>query len=96
MGLGKGTTYLRIVAPQVGRISLPALTSYSLALFKDSSLAATIGCVEMVFRSTAYMRQHPEVPALMPFLAAAAVYAVISVPVALLSRRLDARMSRGY
>lgn len=96
LGLTKGITYLRVIAPQVFRVSLPALTSYSLALFKDSSLAATIGAVEMVFRSTAFMRQHPEVSALMPFLTAAAVYAVISVPVALLSRRLDARMSRGY
>lgn len=94
LGVTRRTALTHVIAPQVARVSLPALTSYTLALVKDSSIASTIGVVEMVFRATAFTRQNPDMPAMMPFLVAAGVYVLISVPMAVLSRKLDSLMGR--
>lgn len=94
LGLDRTTTFGRIIAPQALRTALPSIAAYLLALVKDSSIASTIGVIEMVAAATAFSRQHPGTAGLTPFLTAAGVYVIISIPLAVLARRLDARLSR--
>jgi len=94
LGLGRATTFLRILTPQAMRTSLPSITTYLMSLIKDSSIASTIGVMDMVFLSNQFARQNPTTSGIVPFFIAALVYLIVSIPVAVLSRRLDARMSR--
>ncbi|WP_308467913.1 amino acid ABC transporter permease [Rathayibacter soli] len=94
LGLGGPTIFRRILAPQALQTAMPSLTTYLLALLKDSSIASTIGVLEMVGAATIYSRQHSGSDGLTPFLTAAGVYIVVSVPLAIVARRLDSKMSR--
>lgn len=96
LGFGRGTTFVRILAPQAVRTALPSLTSYLLALVKDSSIASTIGVAEIVFAATTFARQNPESAGLAPFFLAAAVYLVVSIPLAVVARRLDTRLRSSF
>jgi polar amino acid transport system permease protein len=72
------------------------VTSYLLALVNDSSIASTIGVTEIVFAATTFARQNPECAGLTPFFFAAAVYLVVSIPLAVVARRLDTRLRRSF
>lgn len=94
LGLGRRTTFLRILAPQAVRTSLPSIATFLLALVKDSSIASTIGVTEMVFAANTFVRQNPGTAGLTPFFLAAGVYVAISIPLAIAARRLDTRLRR--
>ncbi|GLY06560.1 MULTISPECIES: amino acid ABC transporter permease [Actinoplanes] len=94
LGLGRTTTFLRVLAPQALRTALPSVTTYLLMLLKDSSLASTVGVLEMTAQATAFSRQNVGTAGLTPFFVAAGVYIAISVPLAIAARVLDARLSR--
>lgn len=92
LGLTRKTTFLRVLTPQAIKTVLPSMSTFLLALVKDSSIASTIGVMDMVFMANQFARQNPDVPGLMPFLVAAAVYLIISIPIAIYARRLDAKL----
>jgi polar amino acid transport system permease protein len=94
LGLGRATTFVRVLAPQAVRTALPSIATFLLALVKDSSIASTIGVTEMVFAANTFVRQNPGTAGLTPFFIAAGVYVVISIPLAIVSRRLDTRLRR--
>lgn len=94
LGLSRGVTFRRILSPQALRTSLPSITTFLLALLKDSSIASTIGVTEMVFAATTFARQNPTTAGLTPFFLAAGVYVVVSIPLAVVARRLDSRLTR--
>lgn len=48
VGLTKWQTFRRVVAPQAVQIALPALSNTVVALLKDTSLAFTLGIVDLV------------------------------------------------
>jgi ABC-type amino acid transport system permease subunit len=90
LGMSHRTAMVRIIGPQAIRVSLPSAATYAIGLLKDSSVAATIGATEIVFRATAASRATGA--GLEPFLVAALVYIVLGTPLAWLSRFADARM----
>lgn len=92
LGLGRLDTFTFVLTPQAFRTVLPSITTYLLSLIKDSSIASTIGVADMVFMANQFARQNPDVAGIVPFLLAAVVYLVVSIPVALLARRLDSRL----
>lgn len=92
LGLTPTTTFLRIQTPQAIRTVLPSMSTFLLALVKDSSIASTIGVMDLVFRASQFARQNPDIPGIAPFLVAAAVYLIISIPIAIFARRLDAKL----
>jgi polar amino acid transport system permease protein len=94
LGLPRSTTFLRVIVPQALRITSPSVATYFIGLLKDSSIASTIGVTEMVYYSMNYARQNPGADALTPFFIAAIVYIVISVPLAVVARRMDARLRK--
>ncbi|MFK5255667.1 amino acid ABC transporter permease [Propionibacterium freudenreichii] len=88
LGLGGWTSFTRVVAPQAMRAMQPNLTTYSIGLIKDSSIASVIGVTEMVYTANSYAKISKE--GVLLFFEAALIYLVISVPLGLLARRIEA------
>jgi glutamate/aspartate transport system permease protein len=92
-GLATGLTltqvYRLILLPLAFRLTIPALTNEFLNVFKNSSLALTIGVLELTARTRAvadYTYQSIEA-----FAAASLIYASISFLIAFLMRRVEER-----
>ncbi|CEH00911.1 amino acid ABC transporter permease [Propionibacterium freudenreichii] len=88
LGLGGWTSFTRVVAPQAMRAMQPGLTTYSIGLIKDSSIASVIGVTEMVYTANSYAKISKG--GVLLFFEAALIYLVISVPLGLLARRIEA------
>ena len=88
LGLGGWTSFTQVVAPQAMRAMQPGLTTYSIGLIKDSSIASVIGVTEMVYTANSYAKISKE--GVLLFFEAALIYLVISVPLGLLARRIEA------
>lgn len=83
----------RVVFPQAMRVVLPPVGNYAIALLKDTSVASIIAAPELILRardlaSSSYLPMHL-------FLLAALMYFLMSYPISLVVRRLEARASRG-
>ncbi|MBI1777849.1 MAG: amino acid ABC transporter permease [Proteobacteria bacterium] len=91
-GLASGLTlwqvYRYILLPRAFRIIVPALTNEFLNIFKNSSLALTIGVLELTSRA----RQVSEATyhSVEAFAAASLLYALITFIVTLIMRRIEA------
>ena len=92
LGLGRAVAFRRVTAPQAFRIVSPAVATYLIGLFKDTSIAATIIVPDIVFNAQTFARQNPSRAGVLPIVYAGLLYVVLSLPVAYLSRRLDRRM----
>ncbi|MFS2327602.1 amino acid ABC transporter permease [Brucella sp. H1_1004] len=79
-----------ITAPQVLRVSIPPMATFFVGLLKDSTVASTIGVRDiMMYTSQAAQAQSG---GFAPFLLAAILYILLSVPVALFSRVMDEKL----
>lgn len=92
LGLRRVDAFIYVLTPQAFRTVLPSITTFLLSLIKDSSIASTIGVADMVFMANQFARQNPDVPGIVPFVLAAIVYFIVSIPIALIARKLDTRM----
>jgi polar amino acid transport system substrate-binding protein len=91
LGLAPAQVLRHVVFPQAFRNALPALTNDFVALLKDSSLVSVITVVELTKRMTiAAVDLNDWVT---PGLACAALYFVMSFPLARLARRLEKRLA---
>ena len=82
-----------VVLPQALRVVLPPLANFGIALLKDTSVASIISAPELMLRardlaSSSFLPMEV-------FLLAAALYLAMSLPIAFLTRRLEARFARG-
>jgi His/Glu/Gln/Arg/opine family amino acid ABC transporter permease subunit len=92
LGLNPTTITCSIVLPQALRIVLPALGNEFITLIKDSSLASTIGVMELskegsIIRSQTY-------DALTTYLGVALCYLVMTTSLSLIVHALEQRMNR--
>lgn len=94
LGLTSRTRLFRVVGPQALRIVSPSIATYFVGLFKDTSIASTIIVAEMVFQAQSFARQNPTLTGILPYIFAGLLYIVLSIPVAYLSRRLDAKFTK--
>ena len=87
MGFTETQVYIYILLPVAFRIIIPPLTSEFLTIFKNSSLALTIGVIEL----TAVTRQIEEYTfqGFEAFTAATVIYSVITLSVMFLMRRIE-------
>ncbi|WP_077487816.1 amino acid ABC transporter permease [Sinomonas mesophila] len=92
LGLSPVATVGHIITPQAFRVALPAVASYAIGLLKDSALASTIGVREITYYAQQSARQTHE--GLLSFIIAGVLYIVISLVVAVISRRVDLRLRR--
>jgi polar amino acid transport system permease protein len=87
LNLGRWPMFADVVAPQMFRVALPSSATYAIGLFKDTAIASTIGVRELTFQAN-YIYQLT-FQGLQIFAILGAIYIVISLPIAWLSRRLD-------
>ncbi|RRJ87938.1 amino acid ABC transporter permease [Gulosibacter macacae] len=92
LGMRHRTVLRDVIGPQVFRVSIPAAATYGIGLLKDSSVAYVIGVTEIVYYASEQSRQ--TVDAIGPFLIAAAVYVIMTIPTAWATRSLDAKMRK--
>lgn len=92
-GMSRSLAFRRVVLPQVWRIALPGLGNLFLVLLKDTSLVSVIGLEELMRQSSiavGFTRQ--------PFtfyLAAAALYLVMTMVAMAVIHAAESRASRG-
>ncbi len=92
LGMGPWQTLRHVMIPQALRLALPPMTNDFVSLLKDSSLVSVITVIELTKRMTIAavdMRGW-----LIPGLACAALYLVLSFPLSELARRLERRLAR--
>src|SRR5213080_4741623 len=87
MGLTEFQTYRYVVLPQAFRIILPPLTSESMNIIKNSSVALTIGLLELTGRARAM--QELSFKVFEAFTAATVIYLIINSLVVLLMRVIE-------
>ncbi len=91
LGMSRVDTATRVIGPQVLRISIPASATYAIGLLKDSSIAYTIGALEITWHAWSQQQQLNSVT---PYFAAAVYYIAITFPAAWLARSVDARLRK--
>ena len=92
LGMDRKSVLSKVVGPQVFRVSVPAAATYAIGLLKDSSVSFTIGFTELTFFANEQSRQSSA--AILPFLYAAIIYMIMTIPCAWASRSLDARLRK--
>jgi glutamate/aspartate transport system permease protein len=90
MGLTETQTYLTVILPQALRIILPPLTSEFMNVIKNSSVALTIGLLELTGRARAM--QEFSFRVFEAFTAATVIYLVTNLIVVLAMRALEKKV----
>lgn len=94
LGLTRWQALRHVLLPQSLRIALPSMTNDFVALLKDSSLVSVITVVELTKRMTIAAVDFRTW--LYPGLACAALYFVMSYPLARLAQRLERKLHRDH
>ena len=96
LGMSPARTMLWIVIPQAFRIILPPLTNDLIALTKDSSLALFLGSTTDQYELAQFGRVAlTQARSLTPVLVTGLCYLIITIPLSILSNRLERRYGSG-
>ncbi len=90
LGYTPAQTFVRIVLPQVVKRIMPSVTNEVITLVKDTSLAFSIGVIEMF--SVAKQLVASQV-SMLPFVIAAAFYWVFNLLIDVVAGRIEARLN---
>lgn len=90
LGYSRPQTFLRIVLPQVVKRVLPSVTNEVITLVKDTSLAFTLGCMEMFTLGKSIANSQSKFT---PFVIAGVFYYVFNALVAFVMARLERRLN---
>lgn len=92
LGLTGNQTMAFIVVPQAVRIVIPALTSNTVALIKDTALASVVTVPELLYgaREQQSLYFNPS-----PMMAATLIYLLMLIPLVRLTGILEARLRKG-
>ena len=90
MGLTQAQTYIHVILPQAFRIILPPLTSEFMNIIKNSSVALTIGLLELTGRARAMQEMTFQV--FEAFAAATTLYLITNMLVVLGMRLIERRV----
>ena len=95
LGMGQTRAMVSIVLPQAFRIILPPLTNELILLTKDSSLVYIIGLSLSDYELTKFGKEAlSQYANLTPLFLAAMCYLIITVPLSVVVRRMEARAER--
>ena len=95
LGMSSSRAMISIVVPQAFRIILPPLTNELILLTKDSSLVYVLGLSISEYELTKFGREGLNDEAnLTPLTVAALCYLIITVPLSIVVRRMEARSER--
>lgn len=90
LGYNRSQTFLRIILPQVMKRILPSITNETITLVKDTSLAFTIGIMEMFTIAKALAASQTT---MLPYLFAGVFYYVFNFVVAFLMETIEKKMN---
>ena len=90
LSLSPLSNYRFVIMPQVVRVIGPTMATYGIGLLKDSALASTIGVVELTFRAGSEAQRTGQ--GLTVFVTVGLIYLLLSLPLAIASRRVDSRL----
>ena len=90
LGYSRTQTFFRIILPQVIKRILPSVTNEVITLVKDTSLAFTIGVLEMFTQAKALASSQTS---MIPFVAAGLFYYVFNLIVAVVMEYTEKKMS---
>ena len=95
LGMPSGVATRKIVLPQAFRIITPPLTNELILLVKDSSLVYILGLSRDAFELTKYGRDIANTNAnLTPLVIAGFCYLLITLPLSMVVRRMEARQKK--
>lgn len=90
LGYSKGWTFFKIILPQVIKRILPSVTNEVITLVKDTSLAFTIGVMEMFTVAKAMASSQMS---MVPFMAAGLFYYIFNLVVAVIMEKTEKKLS---
>ena len=93
LGMTPAKAMVYIILPQAIRIVLPPVANYAIGLLKDTALCSLIGMNELMndAKSIAFAEYQP----MAVFVLVSVIYFVMSYPLSLIVRHLEARLSYG-
>jgi polar amino acid transport system permease protein len=90
LNLGPLYSFVDIMAPQAIRVALPPAAGYAIGLLKDSAIASAIGVPELTERANEVAQA--TLSGLPVYITLAAIYILMSLPIAWLARTVDAQL----
>ena len=90
LGMSAAQTMVSIIIPQTFRNVIPTLTSEFILLYKDTSLLAAVGVMEIVMYAKTIVATTGSI---MPYVVAALFYLVVTLPLARVVSLLEARLT---
>jgi len=91
LGMSRPLALRRIIVPQAVRIVVPPVVNDFIALFKDTSVCSVVTLVELTKRFSVLSQSTQSTVELM--LLTGVLYLLMSYPLSLFSRRLEARLA---
>ncbi len=92
LGMTGSQTMAFVIIPQTIRRVLPTMTSEFILLYKDTSLLAAVGVMEIVMYAKTIVASTGSIT---PYIVAAVFYLVLTIPLANLVGRLEDRLAGG-
>ena len=92
LGMTGAQTMMFVIIPQTIRRVLPTMTSEFILLYKDTSLLAAVGVMEIVMYAKTIVASTGSIT---PYIVAAIFYLVLTIPLANLVGRLEERLAGG-
>ena len=90
LGYSKAQTFVRIVLPQVVKRIMPSITNEVITLVKDTSLAFSIGVIEMFTVAKQLVARQVS---MLPFAIAAAFYWIFNLLIDFIAGRIERKLS---
>lgn len=90
LGMNGAQTMLFVIVPQTIRRVIPTMTSEFILLYKDTSLLAAVGVMEVVMYAKTIVASTGSIT---PYIVAACFYLVITLPLAKVVGMLEARLA---
>lgn len=88
LGMTGGQAMLYVVLPQMFRQVIPNLTNEFITLYKDTSLLAAVGIMELVMYARTIVASTGSIT---PYIVAALFYLIITLPLSKITRHLEVR-----
>ncbi len=92
LGMTGAQTMMFVIIPQTIRRVLPTMTSEFILLYKDTSLLAAVGVMEIVMYAKTIVASTGSIT---PYIVAAVFYLVLTIPLANLVGKLEERLAGG-
>lgn len=94
IGMTKLQSLRYVVAPQAVKLALPSIGNYSIGLVKDTSLASAVALPELAFKARNLVSE--TFLSTQIYLIVAAIYFLLSFPLARLVNRLEVWSTKGH